>query len=107
MDPKDLLLLVSTCDQPRTLCAAAGLKEHPLAPRDMWLACINAGTTDDGYWLWVDQTLQQAMDEHMPNVQQKKVQQKKAASAVSVSSAPQYRTISVEEFERKLKEGDF
>lgn len=105
MDPKDLLLLVATCDEPRTLCAAAGLKEHPLAPRDMWLACASSGATDDGYWMWVVHTLKQAMGAHTPKVQPKKVAGLQAA--IHARSRAATAPIRLEEFQRQLESGDF
>ncbi len=35
-----------------SLCRSIGLDEHPLFSRAMWLAVVNAGQTDEGYWDW-------------------------------------------------------
>lgn len=52
------LVVRATVNNTQSRCNAAGLDEHPLLPLDMWRACINAGTTQDGYWPWVQTKLQ-------------------------------------------------
>ena len=112
MDPKDALLLAVTHAVPKSVCSMAGLKEHPLAPRDAWLACINAGTTDAGYWEWAEDTLSSAWSEvqsTLPPVRPKKAVASSAqmAQIQGLMSGVRPVPLTAEEFERQLKEGDF
>ena len=98
MEPKDTLLLSVTHDSPRSACSKAGLKEHPLASRDMWLASVNAGATEQGYWEWAEDTLSSAWADlqlKLPPIHTRK--------AVKSRPVP----LTAEEFARQLKEGEF
>lgn len=108
MEPKDALLLSVTHDSPRSACTIAGLKEHPLASRDMWLASVNAGATDAGYWEWAEDTLCAAWADlqlKLPPVHAKRVAAPRAlmaqAKAAVKSPAPSLEDV------QKLIQGDF
>lgn len=52
LTPIEKLALTINSENVSTLCKKLGLDEHPMFPRAVWLAVVNAGQTDEGYWAW-------------------------------------------------------